>query len=414
MANVFWSNLGNTEKAKEHHAEALKILEAEPESVELASLYEDMAGMVAMSATGDMAGALSLSEKAIDLAKKLNAYDVIAHSYMWATEISMWLGNRKKAQECCERALKIALDNGYLETAAWAYDDLPTSHLEKGRERRLECLEKGFELAKKVGSIEWISLIGLHLAQNYSGTGNMGKAVSMVEESVSLNRKVGNLTQLNWSLTWLGLFCDMLGETEKSIQCFNEALSISQQLDDFQAIFGAFVALGWSYFRKEEYVKAKELMEKGYETVEKHGVKGIRWSQWIIRNYIELGEIEKAKSLIDSLEEFALEGKDRTTVALAHALRGMLLRAQKKWKESIEQFEKSVQESEELGARQWNVYYFADWVLYEYARVYLERDQEGDKEKAHNLLNQALEIFQKIGAKKDIEKIIAKKKLLTA
>ncbi len=36
--------------------------------------------------------------------------------------------------------------------------------------------------------------------------------------------------------------------------------------------------------------------------------------------------------------------------------------------------------------------------------MYLERDQAGDREKAHELLNQALEIFQKIGAKKDIEK----------
>jgi hypothetical protein len=52
--------------------------------------------------------------------------------------------------------------------------------------------------------------------------------------------------------------------------------------------------------------------------------------------------------------------------------------------------------------------------LCEYARVYLERNQDGDREKAHNLLNQALEIFQKMGAKKEIEKIIAQKKILTA
>jgi len=38
--------------------------------------------------------------------------------------------------------------------------------------------------------------------------------------------------------------------------------------------------------------------------------------------------------------------------------------------------------------------------------MYLERDQEGDREKALNLLNQALEIFQKMDAKKDIEKTI--------
>jgi len=42
------------------------------------------------------------------------------------------------------------------------------------------------------------------------------------------------------------------------------------------------------------------------------------------------------------------------------------------------------------------------------------RNQEGDREKAHTLLDQALGISRKIGAKKRIEKIIAKKKLLTA
>ena len=43
-------------------------------------------------------------------------------------------------------------------------------------------------------------------------------------------------------------------------------------------------------------------------------------------------------------------------------------------------------------------------VLYEYAQMYLERDQDGDREKADKLLNQAMKIFQKMGAKKDIEK----------
>jgi len=59
------------------------------------------------------------------------------------------------------------------------------------------------------------------------------------------------------------------------------------------------------------------------------------------------------------------------------------------------------------------VYQFAE-LLYEYGLMYLDRNEEGDKEKAYSLLNQALEIYQKIDAKKKIEKIIAKKKLLTA
>ena len=408
MANVSWLNMGDTEKAREHHEVAFKILETKPESVELASLYEDMAGMVAMGATGDLAVALSWGEKAVELAKRLNAHEVMARSYMWLGEISSWLGERKKAQEYFERALKIALDNGYMETAVWAYDDLAIWISAEENERRQEYYEKGFELAKKVGTVDWIALIGLHLAHRSAGMGEMSKAVSMAEESASLNRKVGNMVQLTWSLGWLGIFYETLGETDKATQCFNEAVSISKGLDDFQAKATALVALGWFYYKGGKYAEAKELMEKGYETEEKHGVKAIQSSQWIIRNYVELGEIEKAKSLIDSLQEFALEEKNKMLTAYSHALRGTMLRAQKRWEESIEQFEKSVQEFDALGARRWNMYDFVDFVLSEYARVYLERNQEGDREKARNLFNQALEIFQKIGAKKDVEKVEAR------
>jgi hypothetical protein len=46
--------------------------------------------------------------------------------------------------------------------------------------------------------------------------------------------------------------------------------------------------------------------------------------------------------------------------------------------------------------------------------MYLERNEEGDKEKATSLLDQALEIYKKMDAKKEIENITAKKKLLKA
>jgi tetratricopeptide (TPR) repeat protein len=153
-----------------------------------------------------------------------------------------------------------------------------------------------------------------------------------------------------------------------------------------------------------------------YEVFEKHGAKSYQMevSDFVIWEYIELGEIEKAQNLIDNLHKYALEVENKNLIATADVMRAMLFRAQKKWEESIEHFEKSLQEFEALGARRWNVYWFAKMILCEYARAYLERDQEGDREKAHNLLNQALEIFRKMGAKKEIERIIAKKKLLTA
>jgi len=413
IANVLWEEIGDNEKAKGHHDEALKILEAEPESVELAGLYEDMAHMYYR--IGDMTKALSWAAKALELAKKLNAYEVIASSYASMGTIFGYT-EPKKAIECYARALKIALDNGYMETALRIYNNLAATLPAEEYERILECCEKGFELAKKVGDINYQSFIGTHLALRYVWMGNMNKAVSLVEESVALDRKAGNMPNLSFSMIGLGYAHQVLGEWDESEQCYKEALSISQRLNAFESIAMGYWGLGWLHFDRGEYAKAREFLEKMYEVYEKAGDKlDQMWvSRYLIWTYIELGESEKAKNLIDDLHTYAVEVEDKEFIAVADALRGMLFRAQKKWEESIEHFEKSLREHEALDARRWYIYWFAKFVLCEYARVYLERDQEGDRERANNLLNQALEIFQKLDAKKDIEKIIAKKKLLTA
>jgi tetratricopeptide (TPR) repeat protein len=414
IANVLWEQIGDTEKSEEHYGEALKILEAEPESVELASLYEDMAHMYYR--IGDLSKALARAEKALELAKKLNAHEVIASSYASLGTIHGFAGEKKKSFECLEKALKIALDNGYMETALRAYNNLAGALPTEENERIFECYEKGLELAKKVGHISYQSWIDLILAWRYIGMGDMNKALLLAEESVALDRKAGNMTHLSPSMDGLGIVYQILGEWDKSEQYHKEASSISQRLKDWQAINFSHWAPGWLHLEKGEHAKARESLEKACEVCEKAGAKDNQmWvSRFLIQTYIELGENEKADNLIDSVQKFALEVKDKELTASADALKAMLLRAQKKWEDSLELFEKSLQEFDALDARRWNVYFFAKLVLCEYARMYLERDQEGDREKAHNLLNQALEIFQKLGAKKDIEKILATKKLLTA
>ncbi|MCK4435959.1 tetratricopeptide repeat protein, partial [Candidatus Bathyarchaeota archaeon] len=398
------SEMGDVGKAKEYVNRALKFLETEPESVELTKVYESMAG--GLWVTGDMDEALSWAEKALELAKKLNDSEVIASSYATLGVIISLTGDTKKGSECLERALKMALDHGYMETALRCYVNLGSLLTAEENERRLECGEKGFELAKNAGHITYESWFGINLADLYMGMGDIDKAMSLAEESAALDRKAGNMANLSLSIGILGNAYQILGEWDKSEQCYKEALGISRKVSDVWAS-ELYVALGQFYLLvKKEYVKARENLEKSYEICEKAGVKydQMWYSRFLSWTYIELGEVEKAKNLIGSLYKFARETKHKEFIAKADALRAMLFRTQKKWKESIRHFEKSLREHEALDARRWHGYMFAKMILYEYARVYLERDQEGDREKAYDLLNQALEIFQKIGAKKDIEK----------
>ena len=408
IANVLWEEMGDAGKADEHHERALKILEAEPESLELASLYEDMAHMYYR--IGDMVKALSWVEKALELAKRLNVQQVVASSYASLGTIFTFTGEKEKSFECLEKALRIALANGYMDTALRAQHNLAGAISTEESERIFECYEKVYELAKKVGDISYQSWSSLMLAWLYIGMGNMDKAFLLAEESVALDRKSGNVTHLSSDLDGLGIVYQVLGEWDKAEQCHKEASSISQGLNDWQAISMSYWAYGLLHLEKGEHVKARDLLEKACEVSEKAGAKDNQMSnsRWLIRTYVELGETEKADKLIGVVQKYALEVKDKELTAFVDALKATLFRAQKNWESSLALFEKSVQKFDALHARRWNVYLFTKFVLCEYARTYLERDQEGDRQKAYNLLNQALEVFQKMGAKEDIEKVEAR------
>jgi tetratricopeptide (TPR) repeat protein/KaiC/GvpD/RAD55 family RecA-like ATPase len=408
MAVTLWRNIGNTEQARENLEEALKILEAEPESVELAALYA--AGAHMSFFTEDVTKARSWTEKALEVAKKLKASEAIASSYITLGSVFDVAGEKEKGLECIEKALKIALDNDYVDVALRAYNNLGNNLPAEEYERSLDCFEKGSELAKKAGDLHYIPWFGMRSAWMHWGMGNSDKALTLAEQSESLDRKTGNLFNLSNSTGCLGLFYHYLGEWSKGEQYLEKSLSISKKINNTQSIMNSYRWLGWSYYDKGEYAKAKEFFDGMAEIIEKQGAKTYEmyFCQWLAMNDIELGEIDKAKTLLDDVHKFAREKQDKQLIANEDATRAKLFCAEKKWTESIELYEKSLQENEALGARKWNVHWLAKTILCEYARVYLERNQPGDKEKARDLLNQALEIFQKMGAKKDIEKVEAK------
>jgi len=414
MANVFWDTIGDTEKAKEHHEAALKILEAEPESVELARLYEDVAHMLRRK--GKTPEALFWAEKSLALAEKLSALEAVAVACCELTVLSFMAANYRKGREYVERALKTALDNSYLETAWCAYYRAVYATHPEEYEKRLEYIEKGLALAKKVGNITFQASNLLYLAQEYLSRGEYAKAITIGEEALALDKKAGNKPYIPWDLLVLGTAYLRLGEWEKSEQLFAEAMDKARGTDEILSATWGHSGFGQLHFEKEEYAKAKKWFEEGVDILMKAGSRTEDTPLYssLVSTYIELGEIEKAQNLLDGLRKLALETGEKWLINKEMVLRAGLLRAQKKWDESIELFEKALKELEFIKADIWNAYFFARWVLCEYARACLERNGDGDKEKAHNLLNQAMEMFQKMGAKKDIEKIIAKKKLLTA
>ena len=415
MAHTFWDEIGDKDRASEHHRKALEILEKEPESVELASLYEDISHMLWRS--GELAEALSLTQKALELAEKLGIPEILAECYNNLGILSGKAGEIEKTIRYYEQGLKIAVENNCIKSALRLYNNLSVNYWWTGEfQKAFENVQKGSELAKKVGDVSSISQFGLSLASVYAVMGEMQKALSMMEELLALDKRIKNTVDVAITMNFFGWVYQFLGEWDKSLQYGTEALDIAKKIGEYQTCGTVTSYLGELFMEMEDYTEAEKYFKESNSIYEKAGDTDAQLTgsfPALSRLYLKKGEIEKTRELIEKTYEYAAETENRLYIADAEMLKAMLFREQKNWEQSIQHFEKSLQEFKSLNAQKWYVQKFAE-LLYEYGLMYLKRNEEGDKEKAYSLLNQALEIYQKIDAKKKIEKIIAKKKLLTA
>jgi serine/threonine protein kinase/tetratricopeptide (TPR) repeat protein len=412
MAFFFWNDIGDKEKASEHHRMALEILEKEPESVELASLYEDISHMLWRIGKPE---ALSWAQKALELSERLGSSEVLMRCYNDLGTLSLKSGEFEKALEYYEKGLKIALENNFVGYAITLYNNLCNLYWAIGEfQKMFETAQRGSELAKKVGSPYGLTWLDSVLAECYVNMGDIQKAISIYEDVLALAKRAKHTVQISGAMTALGMCYQLLGEWDKSLQYLMEAVDIAKKIGEYQFSGVATLGLGELFMEMEDYAEAEKYFNEAVSIYEKAGESATLFFEVypaLSKLYLRKGEIEKAKELIEKTCEHSTETKSRFIISYIEMMKAMLFREQKNWEQSIQHFEKSLQECKSLNAQKWHVIQFAE-LLYEYGLMYLERNEEGDKEKASSLLNQALEIYQKMDAKKKIEKIIEKKKLL--
>jgi tetratricopeptide (TPR) repeat protein len=418
MSDILIWSLGKFEEGLTHLNEALRILENEPESPELANAYLSMA-FCCFYCLGNLSEAVSLGRKALSLAEKLGDLEVKAWCYI--SRLFTELIDLQKAVKYVEEGSRIAMKNNYHEVVAEGYYWLPLHYyFVLGDFRRaMEYLEEGLEFARKVGLMTYSGSLMADRALLYAHAGDLQKAVDSAEEPMQTSKKTGDLNSLWIALAALGEAYRVIGEWDKAYEYYVQSLETAERMHvNWYRLYGN-SALARLCYEKEEYGKAEEILQKQIEAIRKIEGK-IRWPVqlwyvgfvpyiWLSEVYLKMGKLKEAKNLADEVYEFTVKSKSRPYMAMANRLKGMLSSHEKDWEPSIEFFEKSKTEFEAMDALPELIQ-----TLYEYGSTYLQRNQKGDREKAHSLLDQALEISRKIGAKKWIEKIIAKKKLLTA
>jgi len=416
MARRLWHRIGDKEKASEHHRMALEILEKGAESLELARLYEDVSNMIWRSGK-PAAEALPYAQKAFELAEKLRDPEVLSNCHNNLAIISRMSGEFQKPIKYLEQGLKIALDNNCIHSALRLYVNLYVAYMDIGEfQKAFEAAQQGSDLAKRVGALYSLAWANTDVATSYAYMGEIQKAISMAKEILALDNRINFLSHAPQPMQVVGRCYMVLGEWEKSREHLTQTHEMAISVREFQSSGGAMRFLGELSTEKEDYVEAEKYLKESKSIYESAGATRLLLYEVfpsLSKLYMRKGEIEKAQELIEKTYENATRSGNILVISRAEMLKAMLFREQKNWEQSMQFFEKSLQGYRSLSAEKWYVWEFAE-LLYEYGLMHLNRNEKDDRERAYSLLNEALTIYQKMDAKRKIEKIIAKKKLLTA
>jgi tetratricopeptide (TPR) repeat protein len=414
LAYFSWLFLSDWEKASKHHRLALDILEKEPESVDLANLYEDFAHVLWRTGSTE---ALSWAHKALELARRTGATRALGMCHNDLGVLYMKSGEYEKSTEFFEQGLEMALENGFGDLALTIYNNLPQLYWMMGEfEKAIETGKKGSEFGQKTGFLHGLTWINVLLAQGYGFMGDLRKSLAILEENLEISKRIRYEVQVSGSLGGLGYCYYLLGEWDKSLRFLKDSLDIARKVGEYQFSAEASLRLGELLTEIGDYAEAEKYLQESNKIYEGAGETTGQTQETypdFVKLYLKTREIEKAQEFVGKIRQNAKESMGKFIIPYVDMLEAMLFREQKKWNQSIQLFEKSLRGYRSLNAEKWDAFRFAE-MLYEYGLVYLERNGEGDRERAYSLLDQALATYQRMEAQKRIEKIIAKKKLLTA
>ncbi len=126
----------------------------------------------------------------------------------------------------------------------------------------------------------------------------------------------------------------------------------------------------------------------------------------LVDTELRLGRTEEAKDHLREMWDYAKQTKANLAFAFAYFADGLVSMSQGEWGKAIDSLHKSVAEWKKVG-----------WVYEEAQALHqlgVAFQKKGDNRGANEPFNKALEIFTRMGAKLDVERVLARKELLKA
>ena len=398
LGRLIWALQNDKLGALKVLEEGLEIIEELEDTVEKAAICENIGRIYAF--TGEQQHAIQWCQRAIDIAKKSGANEVLAHAYQ-SLSYCLPLERKKEILTYLEESLRISLENGLEEPACRVHANLGGFYsILKGDYRKAEdTYLKGIEYARRVGFptyAAWLAgELGLYV---YIPLGELDKCEQTVLASLAVGQELGELYVLktNIPLVFSSLYRGNLNKAESILR---EIVPIAERAQWSELLLGCYEAAGRLHFEKKDFPNALNPLMKA----EKILVQGIDHGLFLqtmfvkLQIYLEAQQLSKAEETYQQVRQLATAIDEPWSTAFYHWARGIMAASCQKMTESIEALKKAAQTFHKVGRK------------YELAKVLLNLSQTlrslNRENEAKQALAEAERIFTEMDAKRDLEKL---------
>lgn len=400
IGTILGRSLGRVEEALKEYKIAETLLTVGQDDEQLAQLYQAYASLYAQ--LGDFEEAKKKSELAVGLAESKNIAPILARCYTTLGTILLSTGRTKSGLEYLDKALQLALTKKLNDTAIRVYNNMGVTFEAQGEFLKAsKHFEKGLELAKKAGYLSQLSWLYEGLATTYLQLGNLGQALESAESAIDLDRNQGQFRHLALSLCSLGKVRLRLGRTESAREAFEEALMLAEQTGDHQAFVQACIGLSDMALRLQDFERAKITLMRVSELVERTGESRLSGMLFpvLAELHIRAHDVESSKVVLNRLEAVAERSKSPALAAVANRMWGEFYALIGEWDKAFESFSKSLQLYSSIEQPHERAETMVQLAL---ARA--KRGVGDDLREAHQLLSQAIHIFESLHELEDAKR----------
>jgi adenylate cyclase len=283
MGGLHW-DAGARARAQQCFEAGLALLEAEPQHIERAHLYQEM-GRLAFRG-GDSAGAIEWAERAREQAEQLAAdpglaaderaegVTAAAQSHNTLGVALARLGRLDEAVAHIERSVALSQQSGMLQAACRGLANLSVLYSTLDPARAIETCTVGLDTAKKIGDLGFQSRLYTNLAVAYCALTNRcdEQGIGAAHAAIDLDRRLGQLDHLAVPLIVLGQIYQCHGDPTRAVAHYREALALAEEADEPQLLFPCYDGLATVHLDLGDEGRAEEFMQKAQAVCQRAGL----------------------------------------------------------------------------------------------------------------------------------------------